>query len=517
MRIFQNKIIWATYALTLLLSALPVILVFAVGLQFFDKATEFVAYRVGDAFSILLHEPQNVHPVQGMATALLSKIIVKILYAIYGVHFADAPVLQLYSAIWFTVIFSIVAFCVGHFWLILTWPQRIGISFLAIVPWYVGGPIPDLLIAPEYWCGEWAYLVCTAAAVPALLKHVEAENNIATSVALIIGAWIGIGVGLKVTLIGVSSLLLFLHPRPTIRQLTMIGCGAALSFIIIDFLYVPNHLPHLLNFQLHFFLFPNDSATYPNWKTAIIANPKILVLAGLVIFLLVAQLKNRATIGLAIWTMLYGYLLWKRPHDTSLTSAYISFSFIIAVLCVSKMRAIFVTLGVASLYLCSVAFHSGLTHLNFKGSEPVDIPSGFAQSGMLLMPNNYWNSGIPAQAFLYNGNIGFYPVRVDKNGALYYENGGKAVQALFGDLFLVGDDESSYKTIESGLNGCLPLFWTRPDAKNDISTLLFLRLKASKAHYQEQVVSIHGKRWLFGKATKSKCTAVARETPASQP
>jgi len=129
------------------------------GISIFDTYAEFVAYRVSDALSIYFGESDGVRPVQGIPTALISKYVTLVLFWLFDKELLTRPVLQIYGLAVYGVLFLILATSILMVCRRLRWIQFAGLAAVALYPWYVSGPSISLLAAPEYWLGEYVFLV----------------------------------------------------------------------------------------------------------------------------------------------------------------------------------------------------------------------------------------------------------------------------------------------------------------------------------------------------------------------
>ncbi len=181
---------WAAVGFGLIVAALtfyPIVELFVDHIQMFDIATEFVAYRVGDALSIMFHDSQNVHPVQGSTHRAALQADRTRAHKVYDARLLNPDVLQLYSEIWFATVFIITTVIVAWQWRVLSWPERLGLAILAITPWYM---VISQLFAPEYWCGEWAWLVSTTAIIPGVTRNGGMQSH-KNRLAFLFGLWFG--------------------------------------------------------------------------------------------------------------------------------------------------------------------------------------------------------------------------------------------------------------------------------------------------------------------------------------
>jgi hypothetical protein len=273
-----------------------------------DFAPEFVYYRVGDALSLLNGEGAYVHPVQGLPTALLSKALTWLI----GDGVVQRQGLHLYGQLWVAAIAVPV---------IVAASRSAAARMALILPMWCGTAAIGLMVAPEYWQGEWVYLALTLALLANLRALPRAH--------LIAGAWAALGVSVKITLFPVAALLLLEVWQW--RKAWQFAAAFVLSYFIIAAVYMGDArlAVVLLDFQRKFFMRPNVSAGYAGFVEALMAHPAIPVALGFVIA--ATRLHWRHAV-IAAWCALYLLLLETRAHDSSLTSFGISLGFMLALL-----------------------------------------------------------------------------------------------------------------------------------------------------------------------------------------
>ncbi|RTL65252.1 MAG: hypothetical protein EKK41_20390 [Hyphomicrobiales bacterium] len=481
-----------TPLLILSLACFPLLSLFISGQQIFDLAHEFVAYRIGDGLSVLLGEGQYVRPVQGLPTALISKFIAGILYWLYGPHIISASTLQLYSAIFYLVLFVITGTIVAWTWPALKSAERAGVVVMALVPWYVA-PTNSLLIAPDYWLGEYTYLITALA----LLPVVGRANHSALST-IAVGAWAGVAISTKISLLGVLPLYYLAFPRKTTATVLYFTAGCVLAYLLLIVCYMHFQSTwafNLVSFQLFFYLRPNISQTYLDIWQAIASNPFTLTLFFAALF---SSIRSRSLMGLATlaWLLVYVYLVYRRPHYTSVGSTLLSSLFIVC-LHLQRLRA--------ELAVGVVAVSIGLCVFNLSSwslvslSEPPPPEAANFRAELLYLPDNYWNAATPFQAFAYNGGLALRPPRLDNGRPI---SDAHTFRKLFGPSVLLGESPYEVDLMVAGLRNGMTLAWTRRVARERTSAddALETALQRSGATTTTRTVHYHGDVWIFGSA-----------------
>jgi hypothetical protein len=488
---------WTPAVIAAPLSALILVLV---GGRFanVDFLSELTVYRIGDAISLLFGESSNVQPVQGLPGALIAKVLTWLLLAFGQTPLITPGSMTFYIISFFGLMLAVIAATVIAAWPILTSVQRCALALLLLCPWLLGGPSLSLMIEPDYWITEWAYLVisfCLIASRPP---------------PAMIGVWLAIGLGIKVTLLGIAPL--FLLALPDRKSLATVALSFALAYLLMALAYMGSltGAAHLLMFQSKFFAHPSASAQYPDIFAALSGKPFLICLTmatGLAIVTSPARVIERC--WAVVWPFGFVYLIWRRPHDTSLASAATAFLFM-ALYFVRRWPAL---IAVAIILLAGATADrferlSGLRSILQNAGKPIsdaEFPDLF---GMIFLPDNEWNAGLAVQAIGYNGGLGFYyPLKVNLNGLPTYASGGRAFQALFPRTVIIAANASSLAAAEAGLKTGIPLWWTRPEQPRSPEMQRRMKLigdvvERSGAHVQTQQIKISNEPWLFQRATK---------------
>lgn len=480
-----------------ILAPLAVLIFAIVGRRFasVDFLSELTVYRIGDAISLLSGESSNIHPVQGLPGAIIAKALVWLLMVYGQAPLITAGSMTFYIIAYFGFILSAVAAAILVSWHALTNVQRCAIAVLLLCPWLLGGPSLSLLTEPDYWITEWAYLAISFCLLALPCPPV------------LIGVWLAVGLGIKITLFGIAPL--FLSALPNRRALALAALSFAVAYFLMALVYMGSisGTIDLLAFQGSFFVHPNASAQYADISSALSGKPFLvcLVLAtGIAIATSPARPVER--ILALVWALGFGYLIWRRPHDTSISSAATAFLFM-ALYFVRRWPA----LAAVALLLLAGAVADNFDRLRILRSnlanagKPIGVLSTpFDLTGMIFLPDNDWNAGLAVQAVGYNGGLGLYPIKVNPSGLLTYEYGGRAFHAIFPTAFIVGDDAN---LLAAGLEAGIPLWWTRPEPPDRPEMQRRINLvgnvvERAGLHIQTKTFTVNGNRWLFQRATK---------------
>jgi hypothetical protein len=460
---------------------------------------ELTAYRIGNAISLLFHEKDYIRPVQGLPIAILSKSIIWAILPFLPVISPQA--ISIYMFAYFGALILAAAIAILAAWPRMSGPQRIMVLLLFVCPWVLGGAPFDLIAEPDYWAGEWSYLIVSACLLAAAPKMP----------AWSIGAWLAVGVAMKITLIGIAPLFVLASQERSPRHIATICVSFIATFVLIDLVYMGGLSTglRLLKFQLSFFAHPNDSVMWPDVVSVLISRPFLLALAAAcaaaLLFSTAPQFDRFAAFA---WLCGFVYLIWRRPHDTSIASAATAMTFV-TVYFVRTWNLTAVTLAV----LLSGAAANGfdrtawIADLARNGHKSQSITSPIPKiSGMFFQPDNYWNAGLAVQAFGYNGELGFYyPIESTPNGKPKYQTGGKSFQALFPGVVMIADSAATLDVASKGLIAGVPLWWTRKDPVQPNSTAGSLdRLNAiinkAGAKIETFRIIVDGHPWLLQKA-----------------
>jgi hypothetical protein len=428
-----------------------------------DFAPEFVYYRVGDALSLLNGEGSYVHPVQGLPTALLSKALTWLI----GDGVVQRQGLKLYGQLWVAAIAVPVIFAAS---------RSAAARMALVLPMWCGTAAIGLMVAPEYWQGEWIYLALTLALLPKLRELPRAH--------LIAGAWAALGVSVKITLFPVAALLLLEIGQW--RKAWQFAAAFVLAYFIIAAVYMGDVrlTVVLLDFQRRFFLHPNDSAGYAGFVDALMAHPAIPVALGFVIAAMRLHWRHAAV---AAWCLLYCWLVKMRAHDSSLTSFGISLGFMLALLyrwqavaciavllfAVDRGTTVSTWMRMPSYYVTQDARLAEFERF----FPPADKVTWFMSP---LSSPNAWNAAFPVQGFGYNGGLAL-----------------RAQPRLFHKLW-------PNTFIDWALPSSGVVYWTRPAGSKP------------PLPNAEEMVSLDG-RWIFGKARRQKNSSTMQSPGAPRP
>ena len=177
------------------------------------------------------------------------------------------------------------------------------------------------------------------------------------------------------------------------RKLVLMATSAVICFTLLDLSYVgfdPRQTLALLMYQAGFFLRPNDSAIYADGIAALIGSPFAIFAASIAILLAIVAAPRRplASASILVWISIYAYLIWRRPHLTSVGSAVLTMIFITCYLAdtgrkLALVACLFVIAGIANP-------RQPLRHW-------LSLPSAVGENklpqtelaGLLFMPDNY--------------------------------------------------------------------------------------------------------------------------------
>lgn len=489
-----------------LLIAIPVIAAVVARYPTFDFLTELTVYRIGNAISLLSGEKQYILPVQGLPVALLAKLEIWAIGLARSTFVMNVATLHLYLGIFFGTLFALATATLAWSWSMLTGPQRAAAVLLMACPWVLGGASMGLLLEPDYWAGEWCYL-----AISFCLLAIVKQNRDYRYMPVLVGAWLAVGMAMKITLLGVALLFLIALGDRRPKTLAMIAASFILAYIAMAVVYMGglSSTMRLLAFQLKFFAHPNDSAQWANAFTEIMSRPFLLFLAAAFSFALVTSSETRMVRGASLlWVAGLTYLLWRRPHDTSIASAATALTFL-TVYFIRTRSALIVVSGLlvagaaADGFSRERSFYTVIT----AQYDPSPVPKIY---GMIYQPDNYWNAGFAVQAFGYNGELGFYyPIENAPDGSPRYSAGGKAFQSLFPGVVMIADSPPTLDVAERALKSGVPIWWTRQDPVQANSTPGSLDrinaiIKQAGAEVETFPITVDGHPWLLQKAVRKR-------------
>lgn len=458
---------------------------------------ELTVYRIGNAISILFNEKDYIRPVQGLPIALLSKAIVWCLLPFLPI--VSPAAISIYMISYFGVVILSASLAIFMAWPKLSEPQRVGILLLFACPWLLGGPSFLLISEPDYWAGEWSYLIISSC----LLATYRMPP-------WLVGVWLAIGVGMKITLLGIAPLFILTSDRSP-RALIIMCLSFIAAFVLIDLVYMGGVRSgiRLLIFQTNFFAHPNNSAMWPNVFSVILSRHFLVALdLACVIALLTSPAPILQRMACAAWLCGFTYLVWRRPHDTSIASAATAVTFVTIYLA----RTWYPLAAVASLLLIGAA-SDGFERTKWIGdilrnghALPSEAPQIPQITGMFYQPDNYWNAGLAVQAFGYNGELGYYySVANNPDGTPRYIEGGRAFQTLFPGIVMIADSPSWLSVAEVALRAHVPIWWTRQDPVQPNSTpgsldRLNAMIERTGAKVETFPIITDGHPWLLQKA-----------------
>lgn len=196
------------------------------------------------------------------------------------------------------------------------------------------------------------------------------------------------------------------------------------------------------------------------------------------------------------WLLAYVYLVYRRPHYTSVGSALFGSLFIIC-LYLQRLRVEVAALSVAASVGLCVA-NPSLWWLE-RVSEPTPPEAKNFRADLLYLPDNYWNAATPFQAFAYNGGLALRAPRIENGRPV---SDAPTFQTLFGPSVLVGESPYEVDVMVAGLRNGMTLAWTRRVARERTSAddALERALRQSGAGKAETTVNYHGALWTFGTA-----------------
>lgn len=484
--------------------AVPVIAAVVSRYPTFEFLTELTVYRIGNAISLLSGEKDYIKPVQGLPVAMLAKLEIWAIGAVRGTYVMNATTLHLYLGIFFGTLFTLATAALAWTWSALTIPQRGSAVLLMACPWFIGGAPMSLLLEPDYWAGEWCYLL-----ISFCLLTIIKNNRDYRYMPILIGAWLAVGTAMKITLLGIAPLFIFTLGNYRIKTMAWIAAAFVVTYVGMAALYMggPTSTMNLLIFQLKFFYHPNNSEQWANVFTEIASRPFLLLLIAAFVFSLVTSSETILMRGAALfWVLVVAYLLWKRPHDTSIASAATVLTFL-AVYFVQTRIALAVVIGIFAVG----ATLDDFSRVKFIRGTITASPSQAAIpkiTGMLFQPDNYWNAGLSVQAFGYNGELGFYyPTESAPDGTPRYSVGGKAFQALFPDVVMIADSTVTLDVAERGLKAGVPIWWTRQDPIRPGATpgsldRISAVIERAGAKLETFPIVVGGHHWLLQRASR---------------
>jgi hypothetical protein len=445
-----------------------------------DSAPEFVYYRIGDALSLLGGEAEYVRPIQGIPNAILSKLAVWIL----GDQVVTREGSRAYGILFSLMLGAPVVAAIGYAWRGV--PVSVALAQLLVLalPFWFGSASHGLMIAPDYWIAELAYVGITLPILYALSKWPADRAYV------VAGVWIGVGVSIKITLFPVAFLfIVFLEQWKRERITAMLG-AALFTFIALDLVYMADVVQtvKLLRTQAIFFIRPNSSAYYPDFLSAFLARPIVPMLTA-VFLILCAVRRNAVTLALLGWVAVYLYLIARRPHDTSMASFAISLGFMAAIVALQFERralilsALVIVAFVGSMFGPFNELQNTFAKPRNKNAENVARADAFFNppGAVWFIPSNDWNSTYSPQGFAVQGGLALRP---------------RERREIFRRLFSGADLALNLGEASEQFRGGAAIYWTRPIDSDP--TALFKALEG--ARITEQRGELRGVGWIFGKA-----------------
>jgi len=479
--------------------------------------SEYVAYRVGSALKILYHETSNLWPVQGIPMGIIQNAIVWLLWEIdraFGEEVLDF--LINYVAMVYGTCFLIVAGTLAALAKGLPPFTLLTIFTLGAVPVYIGSQ--RLIMAPDYWLFELAYVMLTGAFLGRVLQHRSGTFGMASPVAAWLATWVAVGMLLKVSLLGVGGTLLVVAAVCHVESITGVRQRASallrtaglatLVFIATTFLLVwiyfrfdLNHTKDALTFMWHFFLNPNHSAVYDGLWSALTAPAHrdlhwSMSLAVLCLGTLAydtwrqgaPERRRAAALLIALIVTLAGHLqmIHLRPHDTSLTSfqTFLIFIGISTLLAVTWPLRRWLYMGVLAIIIGSGAVN-GVFRISGTGTEhePSMTPDQLDKYAMLFkeierasvaagprivfIPDNRYNVGTLEQALLYNGLVGLYPTKPNPEQGVQCIRATRLGRRLFGNALWLQGDSAALTYLKTAIDGGAAVVWAKVGAEHD--------------------------------------------------
>ncbi|MEZ5785133.1 MAG: hypothetical protein R3D62_01305 [Xanthobacteraceae bacterium] len=421
------------------------------GASLFDTQAEFVTYRVSDALTVHFGQAEHVHPVQGIPTALISKYVTLVLFWVYDTALVTRPILLIYGYAVFATLAIILGIGVALTNRVMTWPERITLLVFIMYPWVVCGPAIGLLLAPDYWIGEFVFLACIFGFVAWLRSGASSFAADAGA----IGTITALGMMLKVTLAPIGLLLFaiaFAKKKPASLRRGVIN--AAIAFVATYFLFSVLYMGGdfraalaMIRFQISFYARPNASHVYDDFGSLLTQNPSVVVFSAMIIVLGADVARQRAWLAAAavIWIGILWFLVANRRHDTSVTSASLSMLFVIAVLVTEKAGRFHVPIALGGLSLASAinpqwnykvwftpVYQERYERPDADFATALELEIARAKLPILYIPGNDWNAALLQQAFGYNGEL------ANTNTWTQYGYTGPAYRYFFGNVRLVG-------------------------------------------------------------------------------
>jgi hypothetical protein len=489
-----------------LLIAAPITILVMTRYPKFDFLSELTVYRIGNSISVLFGETDYIRPVQGLPIAILSKFEIWVLAFFRSTYVMTAQTLALYQGIYFATLFILAIGALAFSWSTFSVAQRIAASLFFACPWILGGASNALLIEPDYWVGEWCYLSISLCALAAAKIN---RNGPVTAIS--VGAWLAVGAAMKITLLGIAPLFLLLLNDRKARTISIVGCAFAATYVVMALIYMGGVRSgfQLLAFQAQFFLHPNNQIQWPNIMDELSSQPFFIALfAASIIALAISTERPLTQLFAVAWIAGITYLLWRRPHDTSIASAATILTFIVAYFATRRAALISVVMlllgGAALQNFDRLRWEAAVLLTGWGNTESAGLP---AIQGMIFLPDNTWNASLAPQAFGYNGELGFYyPIKSGNDGKPAYAEGGKAFQALFPDTVLIAGDANSMTVAEKALKIGVPLWWTRTDPLSkgsspaDFERIEELVAKTGSTVTTYTFVGRTGAKWLLQRA-----------------
>jgi hypothetical protein len=196
-----------------------------------------------------------------------------------------------------------------------------------------------------------------------------------------------------------------------------------------------------------------------------------------------------------LWLALYGYLIFKRPHNTSIASAMLGALFLIGYF-VGRMRSLAPMVATTGI-IATMVIPQVPTWLN-RNAEPVPLDIAAVRGDILYIPSNDWNPATPLWAFAYSGSLGRGPVTIDSSGRLTSDV--PALRALFGEAVMLGALKPELQLMARGLARGMSVAWFRPLERDRHDDELMPVLKQAGATVEERTVIIRGRPWVLGRA-----------------
>jgi hypothetical protein len=456
----------AGLALSIAAICAPILWLWWSGVYLIFFVGEFIVYRLGNALAILGGETANIRPVQGFPSAILALAITAAMRPAWGIEIGNMEGLNAYAYTMLLLSQLPYAAALAIIWL-ARWPRtedRLAVTVAALVPWYVAGPSPGLVIAPDYWIVEGAHALVTAIWALWLLR--TGQRQLSPPHAMLVGVWASLAFLTKAPAVA-SVLVLLCVARPcSWRAWVLLPGGGALATAATLLLYALGDARHawaMATFLAGFAVSPNESAMAASVTAMLLSWPNsvgILIWFG--VLLVAAPLLGspwRVALGCVFWFLPYAYLLARRIHGTSLTSLLFAVIAMLALLSLAvpdcRRRRAVCLVGLMTLvgigFLPPAAYGQLRTFAQWAGMAAEereaarvldDLTAYLREHGRYYWyhPLHLWSGYAPATQLAWSGNLGFAPLEADASGVLWYRaDGGRVLRSYYGDIVMLNN------------------------------------------------------------------------------